>query len=36
MAGCSLASLLGHNHAQTWSASELARSLGVADTTVRG
>ena len=28
--------MLAHYHAQTWNASEFARSLGVADTTVRG
>jgi predicted AAA+ superfamily ATPase len=28
--------MLAHYHGQTWNASEFARSLGVADTTVRG
>ncbi len=28
-------SMLGHHHAQLWNASEIGRSLGVADTTVR-
>lgn len=28
--------MLAHYHAQTWNASEFARSFGVADTTVRG
>lgn len=29
-------SMLAHHHAQLWNASELGRSFGVADTTVRG
>jgi hypothetical protein len=29
-------SMLAHQHGQTWNASELGRSFGVADTTVRG
>ncbi len=29
-------SMIAHHHAQTWNASEIGRSFGVADTTVRG
>jgi len=33
---CRFWTMLAHYHAQTWNASEFARSFGVADTTVRG